>query len=109
MGTELANANDELREHIAADAAQALYNEALQRMLLGTVLGFGAVMLDLKARALQLALKLATASGSARAGHRQHCHVSMCNSPQCQRNHCKLQLSYPVPSMLELRQCISWL
>ncbi len=48
VGTELANANDELQAQIAAAAAHEAQSDAMQKTLLGTGLGFAAVMLDLK-------------------------------------------------------------
>ncbi len=48
VGTELANANDELQAQVAAAAAHEARFEAMRQTLLSTGLGFAAVMLDLK-------------------------------------------------------------
>ena len=48
VGTELANANDELQAQVAAAAAQEARIKAMQQTLLNTGLGFAAVILDLK-------------------------------------------------------------
>ena len=48
VGTELANANDELQAQVATAAAHGARIEAMRQALLSTGLGFAAVMLDLK-------------------------------------------------------------
>ena len=71
MGTELANANEELQAQGAAAAAQGVCIEALQQALLGTGLGFAAVVLD---------MKVCTADAHLLETHRILLHVSVPSS-----------------------------